>query len=395
MDFKNANFLNSQVNVLSGNLLPITDNSRFSVINRVYSITTWLIELTYTIALIFGIILSPLEKGLKDGLLSVVVIAEMSFMLMRLHSRKMLMVEMIQKMNVILRSADEIMKDIVKSAIKPIILPFVIYGITNVISVAIWHMQPIMLVFERSTFFYVDYNMPAAFSTEPFSSRVLIPSTIIMSIGGVYLFIKKFGVDVYMMHLVLMLTAQYRYTAAKLTMLFRNLQNSHDESQKRHRSMINRWTENELRKLCHHQNTVLIMSCILKKLLSVNFSVLYVNNVLRFCFLGIFLTTVPSMSFAEGISVILFAVGSLTQFFLLCSSVQTLLDASTEITDKAFDEGWYQLEPSMKRIFILLIMANNLECRIAAIGKFNLSLPSFMTIINQSYSIALLFLRAT
>jgi len=34
----------------------------------------------------------------------------------------------------------------------------------------------------------------------------------------------------------------------------------------------------------------------------------------------------------------------------------------------------------MKRIFILLIMSNNLECRIAAIGKFNLSLPSFMTV---------------
>lgn len=33
------------------------------------------------------------------------------------------------------------------------------------------------------------------------------------------------------------------------------------------------------------------------------------------------------MSFAEGISVTSYAIASLTQFYLLCSSVQTLLDA--------------------------------------------------------------------
>ena len=56
MDFKNANFLNNQVNLISGNLLPIvSDNSRFSVIWRTYSTAIWLIQLTHTIALIFGI----------------------------------------------------------------------------------------------------------------------------------------------------------------------------------------------------------------------------------------------------------------------------------------------------------------------------------------------------
>lgn len=258
MDFKNVNFLNNRVNTFSGNLLPTTtDNSRFPIIYYSYSIATWLTQLIYTIALIFGIILSPMEKGLKDGTLSVVVILEMFFMLTHLHLHKKLLREMIQNINDILENADDLMKDIVKSAIKPIIMPFVIYGVTSVISVAIYHIQPIVLVFEKSRFFYVDYNMPAAFSTEPFSSRVLIPSTIIMTIGGVYLFLKKFGVDVYMMHLVLMLTAQYRYTVIKLSIIFRDLRNSHDESQEKHRSMKDRWTEKELKKICHHQNTVL------------------------------------------------------------------------------------------------------------------------------------------
>ncbi|XP_024876124.1 uncharacterized protein LOC112457357 isoform X2 [Temnothorax curvispinosus] len=376
MNFRNANLFNSRVNVLSGNLLPVAaDNSRFSVICRAHSVVVWLIELVHTIAFVFGLFLAPEGKSLKDGTVCAVVTLEASFMLTRLYSRKKLMEEFVRKMNV---------------------KPFLIYGVTSAISITIWTVQPVALVFEKSTFFYGDYNLPAAFSAEPFSSRVLIPSTIFMTIGSVYLFLKKFGVDVYMMHLVLMLTAQYRYTAEKLMILFRDLQNYHAESQKEpYRSREDRWMERELKELCQHQNTVLNMSFILKKLLSVNFSLLYINNVFRFCFIGILLSSVPSMTFAEGISVVSFTIGSLTQFFLLCSSIQTLSDASTEITDKAFNEGWYQFGPPIKRTFILMIMANNLECRIAAIGKFNLSLPSFMTIINQSYSIALLFLRAT
>ncbi|XP_011640294.1 uncharacterized protein LOC105429183 isoform X2 [Pogonomyrmex barbatus] len=362
INFENVNLLNSRVNLLSGNLLPIAiDNSRFSIIWRIYSVIVWLIELIHTIALIFGIILVPKEKALKDGTVGSVVILETSFMLLWLYSHKKLMKQIIQKMNDIFQNTDEIMKGIVKSALKPITMPFVIYGVT-------------------------------AFSTEPFSSQVLISSTILMTIGSVYLFLKKFGVDIYMIHLVLMLTVQYRYTAAKLTILCQD-QNFQNKSPNKY-SMKNRWIKKELRELCRHQNTVLNISFMLKKLLSINFSLLYINNVFRFCFIGILLSTVPSSTFAEGISIILFTLGSLTQFFLLCSSVQTLSDASTEMTDKAFNEGWYQFGSSNKRTFISLIMANNLECKIAAIGKFNLSLPSFMTIMNQSYSIALLFLRA-
>nr|XP_012234085.1 PREDICTED: odorant receptor 85b-like [Linepithema humile] len=197
-----------------------------------------------------------------------------------------------------------------------------------------------------------------------------------------------------MMHLVLLLTAQYRYTSVKLTMLFQDPQNSSDAFPKRRYPISNQWVQRELRALCRHQNSVLRISVMLRKLLSVNFSLLYINNIFRFCFIGILMTAIPYLTFMEGISIFLFAIGSMTQFFLLCFSVQTLSDASTKITDTAFDEGWYQFEPLIKRTFLLLIMANNLECKIAAVDKFNLSLPSFMTIMNQSYSIALLFLRA-
>ncbi|XP_014488292.1 PREDICTED: odorant receptor 67c-like [Dinoponera quadriceps] len=399
MDFGNVNSLNNRVNLLSGNLLPILSGDyAFPLHWRVYNTVVWLIELIHTIALIFGLVLTPREKALKDGTVCVVVTLEASFMLTRLYRRRKLLERIIGKLNDILRDSDETMKDIVRSTLSLIIKPFTVYGIVSASTVIIWTIQPVTKAFGKDTFFYTDYNLPTAFTTEPFSRSVLLASTVVMTIGSVLLFLKKYGVDVYMMHLVLMLTAQYRYTAEKLTLLFRNSQRDDRVDECRDKTVCrngtNWQTERELKALCRHHNTVLQISFMLRQLLSVNFSLLYVNSVFRFCFIGILMSTIPLLTFAEGISIILFSLGSVIQFFLLCSFVQTLSDASTKITDKAFDENWHQYGSSIKRTFLLLIMANNLKCQISAIEKFNLSLPSFMTIMNQSYSIALLFLRA-
>ncbi|XP_020298838.1 odorant receptor 67c-like [Pseudomyrmex gracilis] len=394
MNFQSVNILNSRANMISGNLLPMTaDDSPFPMIWRIYSGFVWLIQLIQTIALIIGVMVVPKEKAIKDGTICIVVTIEAIIMLIPLYMRKKLMRQIIEEMNDILRTADDIMEDNVKSVLKPIMVPFVMYGMIGVISITLWTITPILLIFEKNIFFYVDYNLPTAFSTEPFSFSILFWSTVLMTVGSVYLFLKKFSLDVYMMHLVLLLTAQYRYAAVKLMMLFRDPLDN-DKSREKHFFTSNLWAEKELQSLCRYQNNVLRISFMLRKLLSVNFSFLYLNNVFRFCFIGVLMSTVPSMTFMEGISVTSYAMGSVTQFFLLCSSVQTLSDASTKMTDRAFEEGWYQFGTSLKRTFILLIMANNLECKLTAVEKFNLSLPSFMTIMNQSYSIALLFLRA-
>ncbi|XP_072760423.1 uncharacterized protein [Anoplolepis gracilipes] len=394
INFQNVNTLNDRANMLSGNLLLVAaDGSQYSILWRIHSAVVWLMQFIYAIVLLIAMVVTPKEKALKDGTVAVVVLIESCFLLTRIYINKKLMVSFIQKINDILQTADEITEDIVKTTLKPIIMPFIIYGTAGVISITIWTIQPVLLVFEKTTFFYVDYNLPTAFSAEPFSINVLIWSTVFMTIASVYSFLKKYSVDIYMIHLVLMLTAQYQYIAIKLSLFFQNSQGNRDEFQERH-PMTDRWAEKELRDLCRRQNTVLHMSFLLKKLLSVNFSLIYLNSVLRFCFIGILMSTVPYMTCMEAISVLSFTMGSVMQFFLLCSSVQTLSDASTKVTNKAFDEAWYQFRPSMKRIFMLLIMSNNLECKIAAVDRFNLSLPSFMTIMNQSYSIALLFLRA-
>lgn len=58
------------------------------------------------------------------------------------------------------------------------------------------------------------------------------------------------------------------------------------------------------------------------------------------------------------------------------------------MTDEAFHEKWYQFGPSVKRTFMLIILGNNLGCKLSMCDKFNLSLPSFMTV-RLYFSIAL------
>ncbi|XP_025265862.1 odorant receptor 67a-like [Camponotus floridanus] len=131
----------------------------------------------------------------------------------------------------------------------------------------------------------------------------------------------------------------------------------------------------------------------LRKLISLNFSLTYIISVFRFCCIAIMMISIPSTTLLEAFLMIMYASGGVVQLYIFCSCVQQLLDASIEITDQAFHEGWYQFKSSIKRMFMFMIMSNNLELKLSTFEKYNLSLPSFMVILNQSYSIALLLLK--
>nr|XP_012234072.1 PREDICTED: uncharacterized protein LOC105678924 [Linepithema humile] len=152
MNFQNVNSLNNHANLLSGNLLPI-GIEQFSIPWLIYYVIVMLIEVIHTIAFVLGLILAPSEKALQDGTVCAVITLETFFMLSRLYTRKTLLEQVVLQMNNIMQDADETMKNIVKSALKPITKPFLIYGVVNAISVAIWTVQPVALAFEKSTFF--------------------------------------------------------------------------------------------------------------------------------------------------------------------------------------------------------------------------------------------------
>ncbi|XP_036144685.1 odorant receptor 67c [Monomorium pharaonis] len=133
----------------------------------------------------------------------------------------------------------------------------------------------------------------------------------------------------------------------------------------------------------------------LRKLLSLNISLIYLISVFRFCCIAIMMISIPSVTLWEVFLHIMYAAGGVVQLYIICYCVQQLSDASVEITDSAFHEKWYQYGAYIKRTFLLMIMANNLEIKLSTFEKYSLSLSSFMAILNQSYSIALLLLRTS
>ncbi|EFN83501.1 hypothetical protein EAI_15436 [Harpegnathos saltator] len=391
MNFRNVNPLNVYSNYMSGNLLPLAPrDSRFSLASVLFGGFMWLLQAVQLCVLVPGLMMVSWEKAIVDGTITFVLIIEVSFIAGQIQTHKKLTDRLIQKLNDILRIEDEMMENVVKTTLKPIDAPLRFYVVAGSLSVFVWFSLPLLMILERETFFYEDFRLPAVFSTQPFSSQTFVLGSILLVMGNVQIFLKKCGLDIYMIHLVLMMTAQYRYTGKKLASIFRDASKRCELGQVG--CEVDRWTENALKALCRHHNSVVRLSSVLRDLLSSSLNLIYINSVIRFCFTAILFNAVLSATFLEGFLVSMYSCGSVMEFYMLCSCMQQLHDASTDITDEAFHEKWYQFGPSVKRTFMLMILANNLGCKLSTCNKFNLSLPSFMTILNQSYSIALVLL---
>ncbi|KAF3054466.1 Odorant receptor 316 [Nylanderia fulva] len=397
MNFQNVNPLNVRLNMVSGNLLPMTDDgSSFPILWRIYGASIWLLEIIQMCVLIPGCIIVPKEKALKDGLIGIAITIEVVFTTVRIYSRKALVRRLIQKLNNIMCIKDEIMKNMVIATRKPMEMLFKFYWIAGIVSLIMWFTEPFMLIFKKNSFVYMDYRMPIVLSKEPFSTGIFLLGSLIVMLSSMYIFTKKVSVDSYVINMILLITAQYKYIALKLSMIFRNerLQNNYSSSNKKqHYSEINFYAEKEIKSICHHHNAILHITLMLQELLAMSLSITYLNSVFRFCCIAIMVISIPSSDLNEKAVFIMYASGGVVQLYILCSCVQQLLDASTEITDQAFHGEWYRYGTSIQRTFIFMIMANNLELKLSTFERYNLSLSSFMTILNQSYSIALILLK--
>lgn len=252
MNFQNVNPLNVRINAISGNLLPLTSNdSQFPITLKIYSAFVWLIEVIQAIVIIPGFILMR-EKALENTTVTCVLTIEVFFMVSRIHAQRKLVNQLIQKLNDILHFADETMKSVVTSTLKPMENPLKFYWLSGWLGVFVWSLTPFLLIFKRVSFFYEDYRMPAIFSKQPFSTDIFLMGNVFMLMGNMYIFVKKVGVDVYMIHIVLLITAQYRYIATRLATIFREGNELDEEYQ-----LKNRWIEREIEALYRHHNSVI------------------------------------------------------------------------------------------------------------------------------------------
>ncbi|KAF3430700.1 hypothetical protein E2986_12642 [Frieseomelitta varia] len=407
MDFRNSNRLNIFVNVLSGNFLPMTSKkTKLPILFKIYSIIVWLIELVYFTACIFGLFCVPREKALKDGTVNLIVLLEIIVLSVYLHSRKNLLHELIGKLNHLIED-NEMLRDITLSIAKPIVKSLTIYTIANTTAVVVWIALPLLEILRKNEFYYSDYGVPAVISNEPFSTGIFIGGVALQILGAAYTIIRKIGLDLYTMHFIILMTAQYKYLRIKIATIFKQEPETLcNNIVKRNISSGNERTiSHEMRLLTRHYETVVEMAVMLRKLLSPNIGILYVEYVFRFCFISFMLVTICYCLFCclffqtvgffpEKCLFIMYALSLLIQFYILCYSIQKLIEASETVTDDVIHEKWYFHDVSLQRAIVMMILTNKLECKLSSLQSIDLTLPSFMSVLNQAYSICLLFLKA-
>lgn len=249
------------MNILSGNLLPMTPNkTEFCVYWKIYSYSIWVMELIRAGALIPGVILyTSTAKGLIGFLVAIFIAMEVIFLVSRIHSHDVLMRQLIQKLNDILRNQDETMKNVVMATLLPMKTPLNFYWSTGLLGTLVWYSLPLTRIFKKSIFYYKDFGLPIVISKQPFSTEIFVLGNLLVLFGGLYMFSKKVAVNIYMIHLVLLITAQYRYVAVKLEQLFqqKNLDNESDSQTESHPKRTNSWAEREIKAMCRHYNTVI------------------------------------------------------------------------------------------------------------------------------------------
>lgn len=260
MDFQNVNPLNVRLNLVSGNLMPMTadDDTPFPIFWKVCCVLGWLLELLQSCVLLPGCLSVPKEKALKDGLIGIVVFMEVIFIVTRMHVHRKLVRQLIRELNAFMRLEDETMRNIVKATLKSMEIPLKFYWAAGSMSIIVWSSMSFFLIFEKDHFYYVDFRMPVVYGKEPVSIGVFVIGSIVVTISSVYIFTKKVSMDSYMIHLVLLVTAQYRYVASKLSMIIQNhcLQSNPDDLNKKRFFGTDEYAEKQMKTLCQRHSAI-------------------------------------------------------------------------------------------------------------------------------------------
>ncbi|KAL0114642.1 hypothetical protein PUN28_011741 [Cardiocondyla obscurior] len=263
MDFENLNHLNARFNLFSGNLFPMTNGKSFSFFWKIHSAFSWLTQIILIIVMIPGYIYLPIEKLFEDEMSgfgeifdAIMFLIQCYYISLRIHTHKDMLYQLIQNVNEMLHITDGIMKNIMPSILNPVKTPLNFYWSTNLAATSLWGSLAFLLLFEKDQFRYEDYGIPVAFTKQPFSRTTFFFGSVFIYISSLYMVLKKIGVDFYVVHLVLMVTAQYRYIALKYAAICQEESES-NEFGKKYSQEVRQRKEKEIKTLCrHHKNVI-------------------------------------------------------------------------------------------------------------------------------------------
>ncbi|XP_043485004.1 odorant receptor 22c-like [Leptopilina heterotoma] len=395
MNFKSTNKFIVLINLLSGNLLPSSyENSEFQWGWKIYAIILWILETIYFLFSFLGLFLVPKVEALQYGTINMVVLIEVLMLSIYVNCRRNDLKQLIKMINNILNNSDENkILNCIRLTTNPIDKPLRIYITAVVGTVFFWTVSPIIKIMEQNEFSILDFRVPTYFIEESFTMILFICGTLFQAISASILIGKKSSIDFYVIHMITLVTSEYRYVSDELESLFET--NSVIDlkiSDKDEKLFDNVSRIKKFKRLIQHHNSVTEIGKLLKSLLSLNIALTYGNCIFRFCFLSFMIITLP-ISIFDKCLIVLYTSGSMIQVFMLCYCAQTLLEASTSVTKNAFYKEWYKCDLSCQKIYFNMMISNKLECKLTAFGTIDMSISTFMIILKQSYSACLFLLK--
>nr|QHN69118.1 odorant receptor 30 [Sirex noctilio] len=406
MNFYNTNNLNVLFNLISCNNFPLTNDDSLDTIGRkIFSIFSFVTQFLYFVASGLVLFLIPLELLMRTNIINTLSNVQIFILAFYTYYRQSGFKELIGKINEALID-DKTLEDLVIKSTKPIEKVMKMYITFGFTAIMYWVLIAFREVFKKNEFEYIDYGIPAYFAKEPFSTTTFIYGNTIVVLGVFFVISKKYSIYVYMIHAINLVTAEYKYLKTDLVNILsdavekedygneiNDVKNRPDDFNKKTIPTRNeKLIQDRLKKWIQYHHHLLEIRDLLKAHLTLGVSMLYVNNIVRFCCMGYLVITMP-LSLYEIFVVLLFNTTSLIEIFVICYSIQKLLDASIDITTEAFHGDWYIHRVPIQRTFNLIMFADHMKCELFAFELVSLTLPTFVTILQQAYTACLFFMN--
>lgn len=108
MNFKSTNKFIVLINLLSGNLLPLSyENSEFHWGWKIYAIILWILEIIYFLLSFVGLFLVPKVEAIQYGTVNMVVSVEVLMLSIYVNCRRNDLKQLIKMINNVLNNSDE------------------------------------------------------------------------------------------------------------------------------------------------------------------------------------------------------------------------------------------------------------------------------------------------
>lgn len=211
MNFHNVNEFNVLVNCLSGNFFPLdSTEGQFSIIQKVYSVGTILFEVIYLFLSLTGFFFLPILEAIQGGTVNLVVLIEVLSLTFHMNFRRTNFCLLIKKINLLLNVKSNRRKNFIYENIHPIMVMLKLYTIAAVGSVIIWISLPGLKVLKKNSFKLSDFSVPMYYFFDgELGVNHYFLGLIFQAIGSGYTILKKVAIDIYIIHFITLLTAQY------------------------------------------------------------------------------------------------------------------------------------------------------------------------------------------